>query len=127
MGRCIKHDVDNVDMWYDCEGCLNDSVGINPRQKNTEVSHFLKAVQMDTENSKCRETPILELIVLLRNPQTNGFYRVVFDYANSRYGSQLYSGNNYHDKYWWYKNRMEHLCDDTDDKFCPSNKLVRNM
>jgi hypothetical protein len=25
MGRCIKHDFDNIDVWYDCEKCLDES------------------------------------------------------------------------------------------------------
>ena len=88
-----------------------------PPQINIFVSDFLKEVQMNTDHH-IAEPPIFEQILLLRNPQTNCFYRVVYDYANGRYGSQVFSGNNYHDKYWWYKNRMEHLYDDAYFIFC---------
>ena len=55
MGRCIKHGVDNIDVWYDCEECLNENVAWCEQNK---LSNSYEWVELNIGNwdfSCCRQ------------------------------------------------------------------------
>ena len=55
MGRCIKHGVDNIDVWYDCEECLNENVAWCEQNKLSNSYEWVKLNIGNWDFSCCRQ------------------------------------------------------------------------